>query len=475
MSNNVTARYQRVLLSPVRRGIDFLAAHPRLRTLGQFAVLFALFFVVSWRKLDPDFGWHLQSGTYIRAHGVPAHDIFSYTAPHFAWINHEWGNDVIVSWLYGLGGYGLLAALYAGLWSAALVVAGCRARLGVLLLAAFAVLPYAGIRPTAWTVLFLALVFRAIWSSRRWLIWLLPLLFIPWANIHAGFVIGLGIILYSAAYYRRPALFGVLGLAALATFVNAYGPRLYVEVARTLFDPSLHQQIGEWAPLSFLSLADVFIIVWGAGGVLFEERSMWRWLRPSVLLVLASLSANRNVPLFVVSAVAECSRYMGVGAQTLAQSGGKTLRRSLVFAALAIVLITAYWARSNVWPPGNREAHYPQQAVAYLQMHACDGQLFNDYNYGGYLIWKLPSESVYVDGRMPSWKDNSGQKYMTRYYDLLAHPAQYQTEFQRYNIQCVLLGHNRRNAAMVVHLRDDGWRAAVQTPDSVLLLAPVKS
>lgn len=474
MSSSKDTWYRHVFLPPLKRVVGFGAAQPRLRLFAQFLVLFALFFVVAWRKLDPDFGWHLQSGLYIRAHGVPTHDIFTYTAPHFPWINHEWGNDVIVSWLYGLGGYGLLAVLYAGLWGAALVIAGRRARLGVLLLAAAAVFPYAGIRPVSWTVLFLAVTFRAIWSPRRRLIWLLPLLFVPWANLHAGFIIGLVIILYSAVYYRRPALFGIFGLAALATCLNIYGPRLYVEVGRTLFDPSLHRQVAEWAPLSFVSLADVFIIVWGAGGVLFEQRSIRRWLRPSVPLLLASISANRNLPLFVISAAAECSQYVTTGAEALLAAGGKLVRRGLLLAALAVVLATAYWARSEVWPINqNREAAYPRQAVAYLRLHACGGRLFNDYNYGGYLIWRLDSKvPVYIDGRMPSWKDETGQKYMTRYYQLLAHPEQYRTEFARYGIHCALLGHGHLNGPMITRLERDGWRPVIDADGSVLLLAP---
>jgi hypothetical protein len=438
--------------------------------------LFALFFIVAWRKLDPDFGWHLRSGLYIRAHGVPTHDIFTYTAPRFDWINHEWGNDVIVSWLYGWGGYGLLAAFYAGLWSAALVVAGRRAWFGVLLLAAIATLPYAGVRPVSWTVLFLALVFRAIWSPRRRLVWLLPILFVFWANVHAGFVIGLVIILYSAVYYRRPALFGVFGLAALATFLNAYGPRVYVEVGRTLFDPTLHRQVAEWAPLSFISLADVFIVIWGAGAVLFEERTVRRWLRPSVPLLLASISANRNLPLFVIAAVAECSHYVTSGAQLLTKTAGIVLRRSLIVASLAVLAATLFWARSEYWPLNqNREASYPRQAVAYLQAHGCEGHIFNDYNYGGYLIWRLPGAPVYIDGRMPSWKDDRGQKYMTHYYELLAHPSWYPAEFARYDIHCALLAHSHLNAALISRLQRDGWRPVVDTPDAVLLLAPAKS
>jgi len=447
---------------------------PRLVLLANGAVLFGLLFVVSWLKLDPDFGWHLQVGNYIRAHGIPAHDIFTYTAPHFPWIDHEWGNDVLVSLLYGWGGYGLLTALYAALWTVGLLLAGRRAQLWVLLLATLAVVPYAGIRPVAWTVCFLAVTVRLLYSPRRRLVWLLPLLFVVWANLHAGFIIGLAIIAYWGLYYRRPALFGVVALSAAATCLNAYGPRLYVEVARTLFDPTLHQQVGEWAPLSFWAPVELFMVVWGAGGFLTESRTIRAWLRPSVPMLLSVFSANRNVPLFVVVALAECDGYVRAIRQQFQRQAGRLARRVAIVAALLAILAGGYWLRASFWPlNANRAASYPAAAVAYLRQNGCrDGRLFNDYNYGGYLIWQLPTTPLYIDGRMPSWKDESGQKYMTRYYRLLDYPHDYYAEFARYDVHCVLLRKDSRNAALIRLLERDGWQPAVQDSHSALLLSP---
>ena len=81
-------------------------------------------------RLDPDFGWHLQAGNYIREHGIPSHDVFSYTAADFRWINHEWGSDVLLSLIYGLGGYLLAAIMAALLWTMAIVLAAGRIAAG---------------------------------------------------------------------------------------------------------------------------------------------------------------------------------------------------------------------------------------------------------------------------------------------------------------------------------------------------------
>lgn len=452
----------------------FRAAHPRWWSVVTFLVLLLVFFMVGWRQIDPDFGWHLRSGIYIRAHGIPAHDIFTYTAHQFPWIDHEWGNDVILSLIYGWGGYAAAALLYGVIWAGALLLAGRRARLGILLVAALAVLPYAGIRPVAWTVLFLAVTFRVAASPRRWLVWLLPLLFIVWANVHAGFIIGLAVLLYLAVYERRPRLFGVFVLSALATLLNAYGPRLYEEVGRTLFDPTLHSQINEWTPFSLPTASVPFIVAWASGMFLFGARTVRSWLRPSVLLLIGSLSATRNVPLFVGGALAEVDRWftrlLGAVPATLTAAGKRWARGLLIISALGLL----YAAYVGLWPlvPG-READYPVAAVTYLRAHGCEGgQLFNDYDFGGYLIWQLPGRPVYVDGRMPSWKDPQGQKYMTRYYDLLANPQLSHREFARYDIRCSLLQKGPDNQGLIRLLQRDGWQTTVQRPGYVLQIAP---
>jgi len=37
------------------------------------------------------------------------------------------------------------------------------------------------------------------------------------------------------------------------------------------------------------------------------------------------------------------------------------------------------------------------------------GNVFNTYEWGGFLIWQKPEMKVFVDGRMPAWKDEDGK------------------------------------------------------------------
>ena len=65
----------------------------------------------------------------------------------------------------------------------------------------------------------------------------------------------------------------------------------------------------------------------------------------------------------------------------------------------------------------NEDAFYPRQAVAFLKTHPSSGNLCSTYNWGGYLIWKLPEKKVCIDGRMPSWKQKSSPKESTNAFE----------------------------------------------------------
>ncbi len=48
---------------------------------------------------------------------------------------------------------------------------------------------------------------------------------------------------------------------------------------------------------------------------------------------------------------------------------------------------------------------FPVDAVAYLNAEQPDGQMFNNYNWGGYLMMNAPQYPVYIDGRTDLYTD----------------------------------------------------------------------
>src|SRR5437867_3908605 len=69
-----------------------------------------------WRLDDPDTWWHLAAGRYIVAqHGIPAHDVFSYTAGERPWIDLHWLFQLLAFGVYtACGVSGLIVLTAAG-------------------------------------------------------------------------------------------------------------------------------------------------------------------------------------------------------------------------------------------------------------------------------------------------------------------------------------------------------------------------
>lgn len=340
----------------------------------------------------------------------------------------------------------------------------------MLLLAVAALSTYAGIRPIAWTVLFLALLLKVLKSRNSRVVWLIPLIFIVWANLHAGFIAGLAILAFFAIKNRQKILAAVLGLSVLATFINPYGPRLYVEIARTTFDGSLHFQIAEWAIFYVPIAATAFVCLWGASFWLLRRKKLSNWIDVGPILFAAALSATRNIPLFVIATMQDLDNFFGEIKIQLPKTPDLPSKIVLRLFAISVSgwLVYVFVTTFIPWP--QPYAPYPVQAAAYLRTNPCSGNLFNDYNYGGYLIWQLPSQPVYIDGRMPSWRNSSGQKYFDIYNKVIDNKATRTSQFAKYNIRCVLLSRNSFNNQLLNYLQVSGWHTAVLTSKSELLL-----
>ena len=445
--------------------------HKKILLALKWLIIFSLIFTTLSNKLDFDFGWHLAAGDYTRGHGVPSHDLYTYTAQSFEWINHEAINDMLMSLLYSAGGFGLLVVFYSLIWTGAFMVAAFRVRLGILLLALLATMPYMAIRPMAWTVLGLATLLWLINKGPKRLKLAIPLLFLVWANLHGGFVIGLIVLFYFLIKQRNRFWLLIFLASVLATMVNIYGPRLYEEIFRTLFDSSLRYQITEWFPLQIYKLSWPFIILWIAGFWLFSRRKRSEWYSLPPLFFLASLSATRNVPLFVIVSVNKAGEYYE---QALKEIPKKPpwLPRAFTWSSAAVIYLVSIWGFYGTSAPFSvdKEDRFPKAAVAYLKKNRCQGNLFNDFNYGGYLIWKLPEQKVYIDGRMPSWRDEKGVRYLDRYRSIIKDQEKQDEEFKRYAIRCVLV--RSGYVDFVKRLKDTGWKAEIESNGASLLLAP---
>jgi hypothetical protein len=275
---------------------------------------------------DSDFWWHLRTGQYIvETHSLPVPDPFAYTtaaAPlayagegavrHFN-LTHEWLAQVLLYSAYRVGGFPGVVLFRALLLAAFCGLAGFVAwrRSGVPdrgwmagLAAAAIAFPFALDRPQLFTYLFLALTVVVLESRRR--LWLLPPLFLIWANCHGGFFLGWVVL---AAYCAEALVARVRGkslpeeralwpwsaVAVLASGINPNGFRA-VQVLLLYRSSAMQSHLLEWGRPTLWPPPLFGVLLAAAAGAMVWQRRKVRigdWLLLAAFSV-GAFTAERN-------------------------------------------------------------------------------------------------------------------------------------------------------------------------------------
>lgn len=428
--------------------------------LGIF-LLFSLFFLKGLIFLDPDFGWHLQMGRYILEHGIPKGDPFSYTMPSYPFVDHEWLTNTLIAKLFPFIGMAGLSIITSILVLAALLISLPQGfnRWSVipLLLTMATLLPFLGVRPQVETWFLLAVLIKLAFDKILWQKFksFLPLLFIVWVNLHGGFasgIIALFLIMVLRFWEEKKIIFQdlvILLLSILATLINPYGLRIWWEVWMQLSDSGLRWSISEWTPILFrfdpaylLYLSFSSLIVWR-----YRKRIGLPRIGLFLGLALAGISSQRHIPLWLVAALPAATLSFEHFYNDIKKDPISITRFNLVykiFLTVTLIIFTGWSAlslqSSSQW---NESASYPKKAVDFLKTNPSEGQVFSPYFWGGYLIWKLPEQKVFIDGRMPSWRWNSSPRTESSwafqdYGKVLSTEKNRLEIFNKYNITTVL-------------------------------------
>lgn len=423
------------------------------------AVLLSL--AVTVRSLgDADAYWRLALGRLITGHGLPSTEPFSFQAAAHPWVAQGWLTDVLLSRLWALGGAGLAMLVFGIAGSGAVLAAALavprRAALPALAPAAAAVAgavvaaPLLGVRSQTLGILGLALTLLLLsrWregSTRA--VWFLPPLLLLWANLDAGFVMGLAAITLTgltAGLHRRfvpgsepdarlRPLWPALLLAAAATLVTPAGIHLYGSLGQDLAGAGLG--ISGWQspafhtwPMRLVELEAVTLVVlWAAAGRLDPVDAVL-----ALAALVATLYAQGTAAALAIVAIPQLARY---GALTVARYGpllaealghGGVVERRLpprprrlpaVSLALIVVAVAAIVApRLTASRTAGVEAStQPVAAADYVAAHLAGDRLYSTVEWGGYLAERFPDGRV-VDVYGPPAA--IGQAAQQRYLDV---------------------------------------------------------
>jgi hypothetical protein len=138
---------------------------------------------------------------------------------------------------------------------------------------------------------------------------------------------------------------------------------------------------------------------------------------------------------------------------------------NLTFAAVLAVVCLARIVNMTIQQPRLQAKDAPTAAVDFIIANHVPGPIFNNYDWGGYFIWRLyPEYKVFVDGRSDLYGDaflkETVETYMAR--------NDWQAELSRFGIRSVCIG---RNAPLAAVLRGQAqWRKVFEDDKAVIFI-----
>ena len=419
-------------------------------------------------NLDGDLGRHLTIGKYILENlTIPRFDLFSHTMFGDPVTPHEWLSQVVFALAHNLAGFAGVILVCALVIATAFWLVYKRIRLEsnsllIALLVAFLAMTSSALhwlsRPHIFTFLFLALWIAVLdrmvrGKVRSW--WLLPLLMVFWANFHGAFIagfmtwflFGLGVLLdqlwgkkhlregLPPKFWQAYLLGG--GISLLASFVNPAGMGIWGTSVGYLGESFLVDMTVEYQSPDFhLNQIWPFLIFLVLLFVLFainKRDRKFRDLVPAAAWLAMGLYSARNIPLFaIISApllsaeldvffVEAASKFKWVNWLKKADDRYISLDGQLkgVVWPVLITLLAVVGLSLGLNFDLQQEGYaytpevFPVDAVAWIDENPQDGNMFNYFIWGGYLLYEeWPDYLVFIDGQTDFYGEQLTREYL---------------------------------------------------------------
>ncbi|MGO8672237.1 MAG: hypothetical protein ACLQVD_12830 [Capsulimonadaceae bacterium] len=484
-------------------------------------------------KMGNDFFWQIRTGLDILRTGQPPHtDHYSWTEFGRRWDVPEWLAFACLAAAYHAAGFfGTWLLLVLLTVSMALVVwfdllKRVRPFTALLLtnLTLMAMSIFLQERPYGFTYLLLAISLALVMQVRegragpRRLLALIPICAL-WANLHQGVLVLAALLAAFAAGDFATALFagrdrtpspgaqksarhslrlraGWMGGAAAACIaagmVSPYGWHVYSNIFGTVQDPAAMKLVTEWQPITYDAPDRIWefytLVVVLVAGYVFSRRRRDAGEALCGLGLLAEAALHlRNIPLCALGAVMILGPAAASGIELFRIR--KRLPRVAVAGAAVIYLalvgrvclqeLTLSVGPREYTPAGIGEAairlsSFPGNLFDFMKAeHFPPGlRTFNNYDVGGYMIFRIPSEPVFIDGREDVYLGLSPEDAARRIgvanprpgmtlHDYLAissyvHPQDVAALMALYDFDCVVTSNGRVARAFALDQAD--WR-----------------
>ena len=411
----------------------------------------------NWLLNDGDAGYHIRAGEYILHNfSVPKYDIFSYISPPLPWVAHEWLSEVIMALVHefsGLTGIVIFFSLLIGLTYFLLFKFSQSLNCNFVLTALIVLLATVSssihwfARPHIFSLV-LIVVWYAILDNYQYKakdrLYLLPFLMLLWVNLHGGFITGfilLGVyfggnliaFLFSTEDRRRLAMgkcnrIAIVALVSLLfSLLNPRGYSILLFPFRMVSNQFVMENVLEFRSPNFHVVLPFLYLFVLTVGVLAVSRTSLNAIELMLVLLFAymSLYSARSIPVFAIIVTPILLRQI----QSMLHNVNN--RSVNVFRVRSKNLeITDASARGHLWPiisivtvcvlaVNDRivfkfdESRMPVAAVEFLKKERLSGNMFNDDEFGDYLIYAAwPEYKVFFDGRSDMYGETWGKQYL---------------------------------------------------------------
>ena len=457
-----------------------------------------------------DLAYQVQAGRLMLDQGtILRTDPFAFTTGGAAWLNQQWGAQILLGLGYRAGGWAGLAVLRAILvaLTMALVLVACRRQgvglrvaawltIGSLVLAAVAM----GLRPQLFGMVLFAATLAILAGRDRQprAVWLIPLLVIPWASLHGSFIFApaaVGIAWLEDELARRPGAHRLLLVAiasAVASLINPFGLGVWSYAIGLTTNATIRSLISEWQPTAPLSATGLLLygsmIVFGAIIVAQTRGRPWReWLRengPAVLwlvfLGVIAIQAQRGIAWWALAAPVAVAGVIGRAAARTDAAGpdGQAPTRPerasalngtivIVLALVGVLLLLPLRGGSALMGPPGLLTDAPQGITAALmgKVNSTD-RIWNAQAWGSWFEFALPGVPVAVDSRIEvipvdAWADHVALSAGVSYWESI---------LDRWQVSVVVASKTDQAALIPLMKASPRWSVLYEDVDGVVFV-----
>ncbi|MBN8657229.1 MAG: hypothetical protein J0M11_15950 [Anaerolineae bacterium] len=426
-----------------------------------------------------DYWWYLRLGKDILEQGaIPLVDTMGYSRAGEPIFYQQWLSGIIFYLVYQAGAAPLTFLLravligitYGSIWLLMRTHVGARTATILLIILGLATSNNWMIRPQLFAYPLFILCLFAVYEWQKGnnrLLFLFPLSTFLWANLHGSFVLpfllaGAALVFGSLNGQNQKSLLGVLGalggskkhqamfitiLAMLvASLLNPHGFGVWQYLVFILNNPSDYLFSVEWRPPTNDGWQMNIFFAWMLTLPVIASFSKQKltWLEWILFLGFGwlALSGIRYVIWFMFLLAIFTAKLISEWTNTYIDKPIEKINPT-INTAIAVMLLLL----SLVFMPGVRDSWWedapdlyeltttPVDAVEFLKMREdLPGPLWNDYAFGSYLEFMLPSRPTWMDTRMYSFPQPMWEEYVR-----VTNGEGWQEMFDREGINLLLL------------------------------------